>query len=68
MMVRGLSLFAMSAGFLAISPALRQSLMEKTVIACNKVASYGPFGYIMFALVLVVAFGISLSRSIRPRG
>ena len=53
-MARALGLFGFTGGFLFISPALRQTLMDVTNASIGLVQHYSPYSY---AGLVVVAFG-----------
>jgi len=53
-MSRALGLFGFTGGFLFISPALRQTLLDVVNTTANLVQHYSPYSYIG---IVLVAFG-----------
>jgi hypothetical protein len=53
-MTRALGLFGFTGGFLAISPALRQTLMDVATTSFSVVRQYSPYSY---AGLVLAAFG-----------
>jgi hypothetical protein len=66
-MVRVLSLMAMTGGFLAISPHLRDSLLGGYTQAGATMDQNSPYSYIALGLAVVGALMVFLYKSSQPR-
>jgi hypothetical protein len=67
-MVRVLSLMAMTGGFLAISPKLRDSVLGGYTQAGVTIDANSPFSYIALGVAVVGVLMIFLYKSSQPRG
>jgi hypothetical protein len=66
-MFRAITLMAMAGGFLAISPSLRDSLLDGYTQAGTTMEVNSPYSYIALGGVLVLALMVFLYKSAQPR-
>ena len=66
-MVRALSLMAMTAAFLTISPKLRDSLLGGYVQAGVAMDTHSPYSYIALGVAALGALMVFLHKSSQPR-
>jgi hypothetical protein len=64
-MVRAISLFGLSAVFLAVSPPLRSQVLGVIGSCVSGMELYAPFSYILGALLVFVAMVVAFNRGSR---
>jgi hypothetical protein len=65
-MIRAVSLMAMGATFLLISPKLQGDLAVTMASATTAMETYSPYSYIAGAIVVVLTFMIAMYRGAQP--
>ena len=66
-MIRILALFGMAAGFLMISPKLRDTVFSAFSSSVQGLDQYSPYSYVALAVVVLSTFVVSLKRGSQPR-
>jgi hypothetical protein len=66
-MIRAFSLLGLGGGFLAISPALRNTLMQGFTQGMGFLSDYSPYSYIGLVVAIFGLMMLSLCRSSAPR-
>jgi len=66
-MVRAVALLGMTGGFLAISPKLRDSVVDTFAAAAVTLEEHSPYSYVVVSLVVLVGLIVILNRGSAPR-
>jgi hypothetical protein len=66
-MARALGIFGFTGGFLVISPALRQTLVEASSSGLAFIHNYSPYSYIGLVAVGMGAVALTLVSGSSPR-
>jgi hypothetical protein len=66
-MVRALSLFGLSAVFLAVSPPLRTAVLDAIASGVSAMKLYAPFSYIVGCLLVFVTMVVAFNRGSQAR-
>lgn len=67
LMTRALGLFGFTGGFLVISPALRQTLIDVSSSSLALIHSYSPYSYIGLVVVGMGVVAMTLVSGSNPR-
>jgi hypothetical protein len=66
-MVRAVALLGMTGGFLAISPKLRDSVVDTFAAASVTLEEHSPYSYVIVSVVVLVGIVVILNRGSAAR-